>query len=78
MEQINAHVILSGDPKQLGPVVQCKIAEKLGYGNNNTLYFPLNTISILFGSVGTSMIERLMNSEPYQRNAKTNAYCSRF
>lgn len=35
MERINAHIILSGDPKQLGPVVQCKIAEKQGYGNNN-------------------------------------------
>lgn len=32
--QINAHIILSGDPKQLGPVVQSKIAEKMGYGNN--------------------------------------------
>lgn len=37
--RINAHVILSGDPKQLGPVVQCKIAEKMGYGNNKAVQY---------------------------------------
>lgn len=30
--KINAHVILAGDPKQLGPVVNSTIAERMGYG----------------------------------------------
>jgi helicase MOV-10 len=30
--RINAHVVLSGDIKQLGPVIKNKMAEKMGYG----------------------------------------------
>lgn len=36
MGKINAHVILAGDPKQLGPVIISKMAEKMGFGNNIT------------------------------------------
>lgn len=32
MGRITAEIILSGDPKQLGPVIQSKFAEKQGYG----------------------------------------------
>lgn len=30
-ECICANVVLSGDPKQLGPVISCKISENLGF-----------------------------------------------
>lgn len=33
MGRIDVHVILSGDPRQLGPVIQSKIAERMGFGN---------------------------------------------
>lgn len=33
MGRLNAHVIMSGDPMQLGPVLTSKTAETLGLGN---------------------------------------------
>lgn len=32
MGELNAHVVMSGDPMQLGPVLQSKTAETLGLG----------------------------------------------
>lgn len=31
-KRINACVVFAGDPKQLGPVIKCPLAEKMGYG----------------------------------------------
>jgi helicase MOV-10 len=31
-EKINAHIVLAGDIKQLGPVCKARLAEKMGYG----------------------------------------------
>lgn len=41
MGKINVHVILSGDPKQLGPVIISKTAEQMGFGNNITVEFEI-------------------------------------
>lgn len=40
-------------------------------------YYTLIRIRCVTRSLGTSLIERLMKSNPYQRNAKTKAFCSR-
>lgn len=39
MGQLNAHVIMSGDPMQLGPVLSSKTAEALGLGNLVDTFF---------------------------------------
>lgn len=33
MGQLNAQVVMSGDPMQLGPILSSKTAEALGFGN---------------------------------------------
>lgn len=30
--EMTAHMVIAGDPKQLGPVVKCKMANELGLG----------------------------------------------
>lgn len=44
-QPITAQIVLSGDPKQLGPVVKCSMANKLGYG---TLFFIILVYTISF------------------------------
>ena len=53
-KEVIGSIILSGDPKQLGPVIRSNFASKLG--------------------LDTSMMERLMNLDIYQRHPETGKY----
>lgn len=77
MGKINVNVILSGDPKQLGPVIISKTAEKMGFGNNITVQFEQKFLIKYFHSTGESLIARLMNRDSYKRNPFSKTYCKR-
>lgn len=73
MGQMNAHVVMSGDPMQLGPVLASKTAETLGLGKH-IFSRPNEILKNKIKLKGRSMIERLMDMDMYKRDPLTNKY----
>ncbi|KAJ6648786.1 putative helicase mov-10-B.2 [Pseudolycoriella hygida] len=75
---INANIILSGDPLQLGPIVRSNISKNMQLSeeiDDDVVSLYKLTCFLL---AGVSMFQRLYRSDPYRKDSRTKEYNQRY
>lgn len=70
----HAKIVLSGDPKQLGPVLNSKHASNMGLGKHIKMHICLNSLTLFLLFTGISLLQRLIEMDIYQKHPQTDVH----